>query len=336
MKYQRRWEMIIVGALLVAAILPPGQVLAETVATEKTTAEKPTKVAAVNGTVISYSDYARQLEIMKQRVLKGRPDKLPEPLMQRIQTQVIQQMVAEELLFQESRKKGIKIDPKMVEAEFMNMKQRFGTEEQYQKTLKLMNITEEKLKGQIDHQAAIRKLVETEISSKVEVSEEDTKKYFEENAGKFRKPERVRARHILIKVAKEDDDRKKALARQKLEDIKKKIMGGEDFGELAQKHSEGPSNTRGGDLGYFTRGRMVKSFEDVAFKLAPSEVSDIVETRFGYHLIKVEEQQKAKDPGYDEIKRKIADVLRRERVQKLLEPYVAKLKEQAEIETFLK
>ena len=330
--------------VLTAAIWPLGMVWADEApadksaqaAVDKPAAAVPSKVAEVNGKQINYEDYARQLEIMKQRVLKGRPGQLPEPMMQQIQNQVVQQMVAEELLFQESLKKGIKIEPKAVDAELLKLKQRFGTEDQYQKTLQRMKLTEEKLRVQIAHQAAIRKLIESEISSQVEVTEDDSKKYFEENTEKFRQPERVRARHILIKVSKDDDEQKKAAARKKLEDLKKKIMAGDDFSELAKTHSEGPSNSRGGDLGYFTRGRMVPSFEEAAFKLAPNEVSDIVETQFGFHLIKLVDRQEAKDPDFEEVKERIISVLKRQKVQELLEPYVAKLKETAKIETFLK
>ncbi len=330
-----QWKRLVVITLMTVALWPLGNALAEEETKEKAAEQPPTKVAEVNGTVIPYSDFTYQLNIMKQRLLRGRPGQLPEPMMQQLRSRVVDQMVAEELLFQESQKKGIKITPQKVEAELLNLKQRFGTEESYQAALKRTEMTEEKLKGQIAHQAAIRELVESEISSKVEVTEADSKKYFEENADKFRSPEQVRASHILIKVEKGDDDKKKAAARKKLEDIKKKVLAGDDFGKLAKENSEGPSNTRGGDLGFFTRGRMVKNFEEVAFKLAPNEVSDIVETQFGYHLIKVVDRKEAHEASFDEVKERIDTTLRQERVQNMLEPYVAKLKEAAKVETFL-
>ena len=93
---------------------------------------------------------------------------------------------------------------------------------------------------------------------------------------------------------------------------------------------------REGDLGYFTRGRMVKSFEDVAFSLAPNEVSDIVETQFGYHLIKVLDHQPEKDPTFEEVEPRIMAQLRNEMIQQKIEPYINKLKEAAKIEIFLK
>ena len=207
--------------------------------------------------------------------------------MDRAKKQVVDQMISEELLYQESIKQKLKLEDGFVDKELKSIKERFGTDSNYRETLKRMDLTEDQLKDQIKRQALIRMLVEKEVISKIELSTEDTKKYFLSNADKFHQPERVRAQHILIKLESGADEQKKAEAHKKLEGVKKRILAGEDFGKLAKEYSEGPSNVREGDLGYFTRGRMVKSFEDAAFKLAPNEVSDIVETQFGYHLIEI-------------------------------------------------
>ncbi len=297
--------------------------------------ETPAKAAEVNGKVISYVDFQRQFEMTQQQIMQGRPEKVPENVIQQLRKRVVDQMIAEELLFQESQKQGITVPADRVEKELDNLKQRFKDSKQYEAALNQMHITEGQLKNQIVQKAAIRELVTRDIVSKINITDETAKKFYDENTEKFRQPERVRAQHILIKVNKEDDEKKKADARQRLEDIKKKIMGGEDFGELAKTHSEGPSNVRGGDLGYFTRGQMVPSFEDAAFKLAPNEVSDIVETQFGYHLIKVIDHQTQKDPTFDEIKPQLIRRLRSEQVQKELVPYVAKLREKAKVQTFI-
>ena len=297
--------------------------------------ETPAKAAEVNGKVISYVDFQRQFEMTQQQIMQGRTGKVPENVIQQLRKRVVDQMIAEELLFQESQKQGIKIPAERVEKELDNLKQRFKDPKQYEDALNQMQITEGQLKNQIIQKAAIRELVTRDIVSKINITDEAAKKFYDENTEKFRRPERVRAQHILIKVNQEDDEKKKADARKRLEDIKKKIMGGEDFGELAKTHSEGPSSERGGDLGYFARGQMVPSFEEVAFKLAPNEVSDIVETQFGYHLIKVIDHQAQKDPTFDEIKPQLLRRLRGEQVQKELEPYVAKLRDEAKVQTFI-
>ena len=296
----------------------------------------PKNIAIVNGKAISYMDFERQLEIFKQQILRGKGGDLPPELMKKAKEQVVQQMIAEELLFQESNKQGVQLEASYVDKELKTLKDRFPNTSQYQEALKRMNMSEDQLKDQINHQGKIRKLIEEEIISKIKISKEDAKTYFETNKEKYHQPERVRAQHILIKVAAEDNNKKKAGARKKLEDLKKKILAGDDFGELAKENSEGPSNVREGDLGYFTKGRMVKPFEDVAFKLAPNEVSDIVETQFGYHLIKVLDHQPAKDPTFEDVESRITASLRNEKLQRDMEPYLKKLKKKAKIEMFLK
>jgi peptidyl-prolyl cis-trans isomerase C len=329
MKLLQILKEIMMTAVIVASLLPSNVFADDPAPTQ------PVNVAEVNGKVIAYKDFERQLEIFKQQVMRGQAGQLPEALMERAKTQVVDQMIAEELLYQESVKQNFKLEQGFVDKELKSLQGKFASNEQYQETLKRMQMTEDQLKVQIARQASIRKLIEKDVVSKISISKEDAQKYFESNTAKFHQPERVRAQHILIKVESGADDQKKTEALNKLKGIKKRILAGDDFGKLAKDHSEGPSNVREGDLGYFTRGRMVKPFEDAAFKLAPNEVSDIVETQFGYHLIKVLDHQPDKDPTFEEVEPKIMATLRNEMIQQEMEPYLKKLRENAKIQTFL-
>jgi peptidyl-prolyl cis-trans isomerase C len=104
---------------------------------------------------------------------------------------------------------------------------------------------------------------------------------------------------------------------------------------MAKQHSQGPSNVKGGDLGYFGKGQMVKPFEEVAFKLAAGEVSDIVETRFGYHLIKVVDRKASKKAVYTDQKQKIMAKMKNERIQKEVNTFITKLRKEAKIENLI-
>jgi len=321
--------MMMTAVIFIALILPVSA------SADDPAPAKPNKVAEVNGKVIAYKDFERQLEIFKQQVMRGQAGQLPEALLERAKAQVVNQMIAEELLYQESVKQDFQLEDGFVDKELESLKGRFASDDQYRETLKRMQMTEKQLKDQIIRQGTIRKLIEKEVVSKINITKEDAQKYFKDNTAKFHQPEQVRAQHILIKVETGADDQKKTEARNKLKEIQKRIFAGEDFGKLAKDLSEGPSNVREGDLGYFTRGRMVKAFEDAAFKLAPNEVSDIVETQFGYHLIKVLDHQPDKDPSFEEVESQIMANLRREMIQQNMEPYLEKLKEKAKIETFI-
>lgn len=147
-----------------------------------------------------------------------------------------------------------------------------------------------------------------EVVGKINVTEDDMKLYYKTHEEEFKTPEMVRARHILIKVNKSASEEEKKRAREKVEDILKRIKTGEDFAKLASEFSDDPgSKNKGGDLGFFPKGRMVPDFEKVAFSLKPGEVSDIVETPFGFHIIKVEERKDSVLEPYEKIKDKVKE-----------------------------
>jgi peptidyl-prolyl cis-trans isomerase C len=148
-----------------------------------------------------------------------------------------------------------------------------------------------------------REYISKVVVRDITVTDEDIEQYYRLNKEKFLVPEQVKARHILIRVSPDESDEEKNKALEKARDILKKAKEGEDFAKLAEKYSDDlGSRQRGGDLGFFDRGRMVKPFEDAAFSLKPGEMSEIVETRFGYHIIKVEDYHESRSRKIEEVK----------------------------------
>jgi peptidyl-prolyl cis-trans isomerase D len=147
--------------------------------------------------------------------------------------------------------------------------------------------------------------------ARVEISGDEISEYYAEHPDEFQNPKTVEARHILIKVEQGAAAEAVAAARKKIEDILKKARGGEDFAELARQYSEGPSKSKGGHLGSFRRDAMVKPFSDKAFSMQAGEISDPVQTRFGWHIIKVEKVNEATvtslDDARDNIRKQLAD-----------------------------
>ena len=158
--------------------------------------------------------------------------------------------------------------------------------------------------------------IKREVVDKIAIPENELKSYYDSHQEEFKTPEMVRARHILIRVSPSSTDQEKKKAREKTEEILAKIKKGEDFEKLATQFSEDPgSKQRGGDLGFFPRGRMVKSFEDAAFSLKPGEVSGIVETQFGFHIIKLEEKKEAGVEPFETAREKIRQKLLQEKMK---------------------
>jgi peptidyl-prolyl cis-trans isomerase D len=148
-----------------------------------------------------------------------------------------------------------------------------------------------------------------DTAEKSAIPEEDLESFYRENLSRYANPEQRSARHILIKTSEEDSEDALAEKKTRAAQILELARTGEDFAELAKQHSEGPSGPRGGDLGFFTRGRMVKPFEDAVFSLKEGEISDIVETQFGFHIIKLEKIEPAHTKTLEEVKGEIADLL---------------------------
>ncbi len=165
------------------------------------------------------------------------------------------------------------------------------------------------------------------VESKVKVTDKDVKDYYEKHKKEFLQPEQVRARHILVKVPADADKKAWEKARKKAEMIRAKAVKGEDFAKLAKEYSDDPgSKGRGGDLGYFQKGRMVPEFEKAAFGLKKGEISQPVKTTFGYHIIQVEDIKAPRQQSFKDVQQKIRQQLTREKQRKIREEIIARLK----------
>jgi len=295
---------------------------------------KEGKVATVNDVVITQAQFDMEMGRVQERFRQsGRSPGQPE--LAQIRQAVLDNLVARELLYQESKKKGFKGNEEEVNGQLKALRARFPSEAEFQTALTKMNITEADLRSQIEQDIAIRQFISATLVDKITISEAEIKAYYDNNPQFFTKPEQIRASHILIKVEPQADAMQKEKARKTLEVVQEKLQAGEDFGALAKEYSQGPSNSKGGDLGFFGRGQMVKPFEDKAFSMKTGEVSDIVETRFGYHLIKVTDKQTENKLAFAEVKEKLAQHLKQQKVQQEIGTYVEKLRADAKVETYL-
>ncbi len=171
------------------------------------------------------------------------------------------------------------------------------------------------------------------IADPANVSDKEIKDYYEKHKSRFMQPEQIKASHILIRVPSGADKKKWDEAKKKAQDIRKRIMAGEDFATLAKKYSQDPgSKSRGGDLGYFKKGQMVPEFEKAAFSLKKGDISQPVKTTFGYHIIKVYDKKPAKQKSLEEAKQEIRQILLRKKQFKLKDEIVAKLKKKYKVE----
>jgi peptidyl-prolyl cis-trans isomerase C len=302
------------------------------VATEEKT---PTgKAAVVNGVVITHEEVNRQMFVLEQQLLSTQGKAIRPDMVPGVRNQILNDLIDKELLYQESQEQKMVVEEKVVDEKMESLKKRFPSEKEFQDQMRQMSLTEGTLRSQIKKDLAVQRLVEKDILVKVHISDEDAKSFYDGHPDLFKEPEQVKASHILLKVEADAEPAKKEEIRKKMEGIKKRLDKGEDFAVLAKEFSQGPSAEKGGDLGFFGRGKMVKPFEDAAFSLKPGEVSGIVETPFGYHLIKVFDKKAERTISYADSKERIKQYLWRVKFIEEKNGYVEALKKKGKVEIF--
>ena len=289
--------------------------------------------AMVNGAGIPFAELEREVAQVRRKAL-GQGTYLDSPQVLKARRSVLENIIGRELLYQESLKMGITARERDVDARFESIRSGFPGAAEFQRALSETGFTPEALKLQIRRSIVLQQFIDTRIEAEVIVTEKETESFYRRNPQLFMRPASIRVRHILTRVSPGSDRSERIAARRRMEGIQKQLSSGGDFSSLARSYSEGPSGSRGGDLGYVSRGQMSKPFEDAAFALMPGQISDIVETDFGYHLIQAVDRQTASSYTYDEIREAIAQDIRRRRVQEKAALYVNRLKAGADVKRY--
>ena len=318
----------LLATIVFVAAAPAG---AQKASPEKTS---PDKAATVNGTVIPKQTLEREVKLFTDRMVRqGR--QVPDVQVPVLRNEILDSLIDQELLYQDSQKQHMQVDKKAVDEKYDEIKKRFKTEQEFKDAIAKMDVTEAEIRSQLKKGLAIDELLKTKVVKDIQVTEEEAKKYYDEHTDQFKQAEQVKASHILIQVAPDASDEKKTEAKKKITVVQEKLKKGEDFAVVAKESSEGPSKSRGGDLGFFQRGQMDKSFEEAAFALEPGKVSDVVETRFGYHIIKVDEKKPEATLAFSDEKDKIEQFLKQQKTREKIESYLEGLRKNAKIDKFI-
>lgn len=243
-------------------------------------------------------------------------------------------LVDQELVWQAAEAKGVLASDEEVDEALAAMRAEFSSEEHFQRRLTLEGYSRESYREHIRHLVSAKKYLDG-LGERIEVSDAEVHDFYTANPEKMRMPEAVRARHILIKLAPDADEAARKAAREKLAAVLEEARQGADFGALARKYSEDTSAEQGGDLGYFGRGQMVKPFEDAAFALRPGQLSEIVETPFGLHLIRLEDYREAQAMPEERVRDRIRALLREQKSQQAVEEKLRELRTKATIEILI-
>ena len=294
-------------------------------------AELPAVLARVNGQDITKAEFERVLRGVEQR-----GGAVPAARRDEIYRRLLEQLVGRELLRQEAAARKVTVADADVDKRMAEIQQQFPSDDVFKQMLATQQITLEKFRTDQRSDLAIAKLLTDALKDKVAPSSEQVAEFYKRNPERFKQGERVRASHILIAVPQGADGITKDKAREKAEGLLKQIKAGGDFAALAKENSADPgSAVQGGDLGYFQPGQMVGPFNDVAFKLPPGTVSDLVETQFGFHIIKVVDKQAGRTVPLDEVRAQLSQFLENQNRQRESGAFVDGLRAKSKIEILI-
>ncbi len=295
-------------------------------------AQLPDVVARVNGETISKADFEKALQNIESNA--GGP--VPPDQRDRVYRGVLDQMIGFRLLIQETQTRKLVVPDAELDKRIAQIRSQFPSEEAFTKTLAQQNVTLEQLRADARNDILVGNMLQTEVAPKVSVTPDQVNDFYQKNPGQFQQPERVRASHILVGFPQNADEAAKKEARTKAAEILKDVKAGKDFAALAKQYSSDPGSAQqGGDLGFFQQGQMVPPFDKAAFSMKPGETSDLVESEFGVHIIRVVDRQAGRAVPLEEVRPQVLQYLEGQSRQAETQKFVEALKAKGKIEILM-
>ena len=289
-------------------------------------------VATVDGVDITRAQLDREAETLSANVMRRMGPERAAQLRPQIRKQALESLIIQQLLKKAISNENIQVSDEEVSNRIAELTATLPPGVTLEQQLARFNVTPDELTDAIRFDLAVARLMEKHTSTNVMPTEAEIEQFYKENKDRFSRPETVRARHILIQVSPSDPPELKEKKRKKAEEIRKELLDGADFAELAKKYSDCPSRARGGDLGAISRNQTVPAFEQAAFSQKVGEIGPVVETRFGYHIIQVTDHQPAKEMSLDEVRETIRSALTQRKQRKAASDYIEELRKAANIQ----
>jgi peptidyl-prolyl cis-trans isomerase C len=303
---------------------------------EQSGAEARKVVARVNGEPI-YEDQlqpAVEKSLVQLARLGARSDNTD--LIKRLQARQLNELIGNLLVYQESKKRTIENMDEKVEQRVKDLEEKYGAGQGMARYLKMRRMSMDGLRESLKAKVRVDEYLREQGVLEPEIPEDRIREMYDEDPKSFSTTETVTVSHILIAVGGQAGTEEKQQARQKAEQIRKKILAGGDFAAIAKTHSDCRTASKGGDLGQIKKGYMPAAFDEVAFSLEKDTISEVVETKSGYHVIKVVDRQPARLIPYEQTRDFLKTYLQGEESKKKLAAHIAELRKRSEIEILLK
>ena len=250
----------------------------------------------------------------------------------KLEEKALEQAIGAKLLLDRASQIELPVTAADIDAEVRKVVTQVGGEENYRKALEAQHITEADFRKELETGVRVNMLVGQACAHVPDPTEEEVAAFYEAHKAEYVEEPKVLCQHILVKSSESDIPEAKSAAFEKIRAIRERILAGGDFAAEAKAHSDCPSGSEGGSLGWFGRGMMVPEFDKAAFEMKKGEVSDIVTTQFGYHIIYKADEKGGGAQTLVDVHDKIKDLLRHEARGRAMDAFVAELREKASIE----
>jgi peptidyl-prolyl cis-trans isomerase C len=288
-------------------------------------------VARVNGAPITEADVQDEMEALyPSNTAHGglRPERLKE-----IRSKALDELIVQELAYQQAAKAGTAVPAREVRAEFDRLRQRYGAE-RFDRSLRESGLTRQQYLKRLERRLTLERMVRSKVVGPSRLGPAALRAYYNRNLKKFERPERVRTRLILVGVEPQAKPELERKAKEKIERLYSELKAGKDFAALAREHSEDFYKVKGGDVGWMHRGAMDPEFEGLAFTLPVGEVSRPFRTPYGYNLLKVEAREPARLMPFEEVQDKLKQELEEKRFAEIRDAWVKELRKGAKVEVY--
>lgn len=294
-------------------------------------AEDPKIVAQVNGAAITEVDLEGAIDTYVPP--GGFHGGIGSDKRKEFREPALNMLVDNELLFQEAKKKGVTVEEERIDAIVAETEKRYKNKKTFEAALETAGLTRKDFEKMVERNETIKNILKAETEEKARYTEKELEGYYAVNRGRFVRPEGFRIRHMLIQSLATVSDKEKRELREKAEGLLKRVKAGEDFADLAYKHSEDAFRVKGGDLGWVHKGRLEPALEEAVFKMQVGEAV-MVETVYGFHIIRLEEKKPSEQLSFEDVKSSLKKDLEAKRSKELKEALLKRLREKAKIEMY--
>jgi len=317
-------------AFIVAAIIYPGLATAQTAQSKGVIVEEI--ITRVNNDIITLSDYQKADQTLRQEIAQECQNCTQEKMATEYrdrQKDLLRDLIDQDLLVQRAKDMGISVEADVIkQLDDVRKKNNLTSMEELEKAVEGEGISWEEYKLQIRNSLLTQEVIRKEVGSRIDIPSEEVKKYYEEHKQDFNRPEQVVLAEIFLSTDGKTPEEVAAI-QKKAEDFLGRVKKGEEFSELAKRYSEGTTAKEGGPLGTFEHGQLSKQLEDEVFKMDKNEVTDVIQTKTGFEILKVLNHFQAGLQPMDKVESEIMNRLYMKRMQPTLRTFLGELREQS-------